>query len=66
MFSFYVPSPSGFDIEYGSNGRRIEDDDAWVIGHYDAPSFWGHDRKEAPMPPELLEALAAAGAAPPG
>ncbi|MGJ5829402.1 VOC family protein [Streptomyces ossamyceticus] len=41
MTSFYVVTPSGFDIEYGFNGRVI-DDDAWTVGHYDAASIWGH------------------------
>ncbi len=43
MVSFYVTSPSGLDIEFGCNGREI-DDDTWQVGHYDAASYWGHRR----------------------
>lgn len=40
MTSFYLRSPSGFQIEYGHGGVEIGDD--WQVGHYDAPSLWGH------------------------
>ena len=43
MLSFYVKTPSGFDIEYGCNGREI-DDATWTVGHYEAASLWGHRR----------------------
>jgi 2,3-dihydroxybiphenyl 1,2-dioxygenase len=50
MVSFYLQSPSGFDIEYGWNGRTV-DDEVWTVGSYAAPSFWGHQRlTEMPMP----------------
>jgi hypothetical protein len=39
--SFYLRTPSGFDIEYGTNGRTIDDND-WTVSHYSAPSSWGH------------------------
>jgi 2,3-dihydroxybiphenyl 1,2-dioxygenase len=41
MTSFYVNTPSGFAVEYGTNGRLI-DDATWKVGHYDAASVWGH------------------------
>jgi extradiol dioxygenase len=41
MTSFYVRTPSGFEIEYGTGGRLI-DDATWTIGAYDAQSLWGH------------------------
>jgi 3,4-dihydroxy-9,10-secoandrosta-1,3,5(10)-triene-9,17-dione 4,5-dioxygenase len=41
MVSFYVATPSGFHLEYGTNGRSI-DDDVWTVGHYDSADFWGH------------------------
>lgn len=41
MLSFYVKTPSGFEIEYGYGGRRI-DDATWTPARYDAASFWGH------------------------
>jgi 2,3-dihydroxybiphenyl 1,2-dioxygenase len=42
MFSFYVVTPSGFALEFGSGGRRIEDEAAWEIATYDRLSTWGH------------------------
>jgi 2,3-dihydroxybiphenyl 1,2-dioxygenase len=41
MTSFYVTTPSGFQIEYGWNGLLIDDTD-WTVGHHMAPSTWGH------------------------
>lgn len=41
MTSFYVRSPSGFEIEYGTGGRRI-DDDSWEPTEYDSGDLWGH------------------------
>lgn len=41
MVSFYMQTPSGFDIEYGFGGIEI-DDDTWQTTHYDKPSIWGH------------------------
>jgi 3,4-dihydroxy-9,10-secoandrosta-1,3,5(10)-triene-9,17-dione 4,5-dioxygenase len=41
MTSFYVTTPSGFQIEYGWNGLLI-DDTEWTVGHHMAPSSWGH------------------------
>ncbi|WNM34752.1 VOC family protein [Streptomyces sp. Li-HN-5-11] len=43
MTSFYVATPSGFSIEYGWNGRLV-DDTHWKVTHYDSPSTWGHRR----------------------
>jgi hypothetical protein len=42
MISFYVTSPSGFNVEYGWGGLLIEDEAAWSIRHYEAVSVWGH------------------------
>jgi 3,4-dihydroxy-9,10-secoandrosta-1,3,5(10)-triene-9,17-dione 4,5-dioxygenase len=39
--SFYVTTPSGFQIEYGWNGLLI-DDTEWTVGHHVASSIWGH------------------------
>jgi len=41
MVSFYVKTPSGFAVEYGCNGR-IVDDNSWTVGHYEQASSWGH------------------------
>ena len=53
MTSFYVRSPSGFEIEYGWGGRLV-DDATWVTGLYDAMSIWGHKRPAQPLPPGIL------------
>lgn len=42
MISGYLRTPSGFDVEYGTAGRRI-DDATWMVGQIDAPSGWGHN-----------------------
>lgn len=47
MVSFYVKSPSGFDIEYGTGGREV-DDATWTVSHYDEASYWGHRRSAGP------------------
>lgn len=44
MISFYVNSPSGFQIEYGYGGLLIDDND-WTPRRYDVPGFWGHERQ---------------------
>jgi 2,3-dihydroxybiphenyl 1,2-dioxygenase len=41
MVSFYMKTPSGFDIEYGYGGVEI-DDATWETTTYDRPSIWGH------------------------
>lgn len=47
MTSFYVKTPSGFDVEYGWNGRLIDDTD-WTVGHYSSASSWGHQFQGTP------------------
>lgn len=42
MFSFYMEGPSGFDIEYGWNGRLV-DDSTWTVQQIDRASLWGHE-----------------------
>ena len=41
MVSFYSTSPSGFEVEIGCGGRRV-DDSTWVVSQLTKPSFWGH------------------------
>ena len=41
MTSFYVRTPSGFELEYGCGGVVI-DDAHWETARYDATSIWGH------------------------
>ena len=55
MTSFYVRSPSGFEIEYGSGGRQMDMDKAAPAGHYDAQSIWGHKPPAEPLPPGILQ-----------
>ena len=45
MTSFYLRTPSGFDIEYGVGGRIVED--SWVPTWFQSPSIWGHRRRSA-------------------
>jgi 3,4-dihydroxy-9,10-secoandrosta-1,3,5(10)-triene-9,17-dione 4,5-dioxygenase len=41
MVSFYVRTPGGFDVEYGTDGRLV-DDTTWVARETTAVSLWGH------------------------
>jgi 2,3-dihydroxybiphenyl 1,2-dioxygenase len=51
MFSFYMTTPSGFNIEFGWGGKSI-DDAIWEVTQYQAVSLWGHRRQSvaAPLP----------------
>jgi 3,4-dihydroxy-9,10-secoandrosta-1,3,5(10)-triene-9,17-dione 4,5-dioxygenase len=42
MVSFYVRTPGGFDIEYGTDGRLV-DDAIWISRGTTAVSLWGHN-----------------------
>jgi 3,4-dihydroxy-9,10-secoandrosta-1,3,5(10)-triene-9,17-dione 4,5-dioxygenase len=42
MISFYVRSPGGFDVEFGTDGLTV-DDSTWVARESTAVSYWGHD-----------------------
>jgi 3,4-dihydroxy-9,10-secoandrosta-1,3,5(10)-triene-9,17-dione 4,5-dioxygenase len=42
MVSFYVRTPGGFDIEYGTDGRPV-DDASWITRETTAVSLWGHN-----------------------
>lgn len=50
MFSFYVRTPSGFNVEYGWGGLLI-DEDTWQVQHLDKLSSWGH------RPPQVVASL---------
>jgi 3,4-dihydroxy-9,10-secoandrosta-1,3,5(10)-triene-9,17-dione 4,5-dioxygenase len=41
MVSFYVQTPGGFDIEFGTDGQVV-DDATWVSRETTAVSLWGH------------------------
>lgn len=49
MVSFYVRTPGGFDIEYGTDGRLV-DDATWVSRETTAVSLWGHSFAGPPLP----------------
>jgi extradiol dioxygenase len=54
MFSFYVRTPSGFEVEYGWGADTVDDEDQWVVTHMRSPSIWGHRPGDAP-PPGCME-----------
>ena len=56
MYSFYVRTPAGFEIEYGSGGKLIDTTRPWVPEHFDAMSSWGNERPAAPLFPGILTA----------
>jgi 2,3-dihydroxybiphenyl 1,2-dioxygenase len=41
MVSFYVVTPSGFEVEYGWGGRLV-DDRVWQVVRHDRGTLWGH------------------------
>jgi 3,4-dihydroxy-9,10-secoandrosta-1,3,5(10)-triene-9,17-dione 4,5-dioxygenase len=42
MLSFYMKTPGGFDVEFGTEGRQV-DDENWIARESTAVSLWGHD-----------------------
>jgi 3,4-dihydroxy-9,10-secoandrosta-1,3,5(10)-triene-9,17-dione 4,5-dioxygenase len=42
MLSFYMKTPGGFDVEFGCEGRKVDDHD-WIARESTAVSLWGHD-----------------------
>jgi 3,4-dihydroxy-9,10-secoandrosta-1,3,5(10)-triene-9,17-dione 4,5-dioxygenase len=42
MLSFYMKTPGGFDVEFGTEGRTVDDAD-WIARESTAVSLWGHD-----------------------
>ncbi|HEX8627614.1 MAG TPA: VOC family protein [Catenuloplanes sp.] len=47
MVSFYLRTPGGFDIEYGTDGELV-DDATWVARETTAHSLWGHRFSRGP------------------
>jgi 3,4-dihydroxy-9,10-secoandrosta-1,3,5(10)-triene-9,17-dione 4,5-dioxygenase len=41
MVSFYARTPSGFEVEYGWDGLKI-DPATWTVRQLESPSVWGH------------------------
>lgn len=50
MLSFYLRSPSGFEIEYGWGAQTVDDEEAWVVTRMRNASTWGHRPGNAPGP----------------
>jgi extradiol dioxygenase len=62
MTSFYVRTPSGFEIEYGAGGITV-DDETWQPAVYDAQSLWGHrPPATGPLLPGILAPFVPEGA----
>ena len=61
MTSFYVRTPSGFDLEYGYGGVMI-DDATWTPATYHATSIWGHERTTEKLPAGIVRPVKGASA----
>ena len=53
MTSFYVRTPSGFEIEYGTGGLVV-DDDTWEVAEHHSQSIWGHKPPAGRLFPGIL------------
>lgn len=53
MVSFYMATPSGFAVEYGAEGRVIDDWSKYPAFHSTVASFWGHDFSVGQPAPEV-------------
>lgn len=42
MLSFYAKTPSDSNVEFGTEGLTIDDENSWEVKTYDAISEWGH------------------------
>ncbi|MFI6778227.1 MULTISPECIES: VOC family protein [Nocardia] len=47
QMSFYVRTPSGFDLEYGADSLVVEDENSWTVRYYNKSAgakneIWGH------------------------
>src|SRR5258706_2628681 len=43
MVSFYVRTPAGFEVEFGTGAIEV-DEATWRVMRHDKPSSWGHKR----------------------
>ena len=59
--SFYVVTPSGFQIECGWNPVLVEDETNWVPQVHQGISLWGHKPKDQTLGDKLTEARYALG-----
>lgn len=58
VISFYVITPSGFELELGWNSLLV-DDETWKVGHHDRMSAWGHFPEDITAGDRLRTAWAA-------
>ncbi len=59
MTSFYVRTPSGFEIEFGTGGLEIPMAQEWSAGHYTQNSIWGHKPPGDALFPGALQPIEA-------
>jgi extradiol dioxygenase len=50
MTSFYLQTPSGFEVEYGWSGLLV-DESTWTATTIERPSVWGHRQLDPTSPP---------------
>jgi len=62
MISFYMYTPSGFRMEYGWNGRTVNDAN-WNVQIYDKASIWGHRAASKNPEPTAVEPIVTGPAA---
>lgn len=43
MVSFYMQTPAGFEVEFGTGALEV-DDSTWRVMRHEKPSSWGHKR----------------------
>jgi len=43
MISFYMKTPSGFDLEYGYDGLQVDNWEEHCAFEFSRVSLWGHD-----------------------
>lgn len=55
MLSFYVMSPSGFDVEFGWGALTV-DEDTWHVKTHEQNSAWGHVFQMPPRKPKKTQA----------
>lgn len=60
MVSFYMYSPTGFTVEYGTGGKRVEDWSVHQVFEATRGSLWGHRFQPPPPAPSEDDAEAAA------
>ena len=57
MTSFYVRTPSGFEIEFGAGGRHMNMQTPEQPGFFNQTSIWGHKPPAEPLFPGVLRPI---------